>query len=395
MPAGTRLKGGTLKLETYKIMNKSILWVTPDYFLDTDINIVPKLCQEISKIHWIILFNDNNNRFKENDFDELISNNKNLSIFFLNSKCRKRSPFRIFYYLQINRIINKKRPDLIYINDAPTTPWQIPMFFMLPVNKWINTAHQGEIHAGFKYKGINRFLRNIVYKRVKYINMFSKSQALLMHKNFPDAKIYQFVLGLKDFGKPSIQRDEGSVVKFLSFGTINYGKHIDLLIDAACNIYERGYKNFRVIIKGVCENKDDLLKHVRYPEIFEIDLRAIDNSEIPNLFNSSHFFVQPYRFVTQSGPFKIAMNYNIPLITSDLPGFMDEMKEGVTGFSFKSENILSLENILIKSINIYSDKSRYSSLCKEMKDYVNKKYSIDVLVKQYKDMFLDVQERIY
>ena len=376
-------------------MNKSILWVTPDYFLDTDINIVPKLCQEISKIHWIILFNDNNNRFKENDFDELISNNKNLSIFFLNSKCRKRSPFRIFYYLQINRIINKKRPDLIYINDAPTTPWQIPMFFMLPVNKWINTAHQGEIHAGFKYKGINRFLRNIVYKRVKYINMFSKSQALLMHKNFPDAKIYQFVLGLKDFGKPSIQRDEGSVVKFLSFGTINYGKHIDLLIDAACNIYERGYKNFRVIIKGVCENKDDLLKHVRYPEIFEIDLRAIDNSEIPNLFNSSHFFVQPYRFVTQSGPFKIAMNYNIPLITSDLPGFMDEMKEGVTGFSFKSENILSLENILIKSINIYSDKSRYSSLCKEMKDYVNKKYSIDVLVKQYKDMFLDVQERIY
>lgn len=375
-------------------MNKTILWVTPDCFLDCDINIIQKLCQEISKIHWVILFNDNNNRFKESDFDELISNNNNLSIDFLYSKYRKRSPLSIFYYLQINKIINKKQPDLIYINDAPTTPWQIPMFFLLPVNKWINTAHQGEIHAGFKYKGINRFLRNIVYKRVKFINMFSKSQALLMHKNFPNAKIYQFVLGLKDFGKPTVKREDEGFVRFLSFGTINYGKHIDLLIDAACNIYERGYKNFRIIIKGACEDKEDLLKHVRYPDIFEIDLRAIDNSEIPNLFYSSHFLVQPYRFVTQSGPFKIAMNYNVPLITSKLPGFMDEMEEGVTGFSFKSEDVLSLENTLIKSINIYSDKVLYDNLCKEMKEYVNKKYSIDALVKQYKDMFLDVQERI-
>lgn len=53
---------------------KKISWVTPDYFLDVDIPIVPNLLDEYDII-WIILFPWRNNRYKEEDlskYDEKI-----------------------------------------------------------------------------------------------------------------------------------------------------------------------------------------------------------------------------------------------------------------------------------------------------------------------------------
>ena len=369
---------------------KKIAWVTPDCFVDCDIDIIPMISRQGFDIHWIVLFDKIGNRYKESDFDRLRSENDNLTVEFLYSKHRKRYPQNIFYYLKINRIIKRVNPDCIYSNLVADSPWMIPFVYKLPQNKWINTAHQGAVHAGFKFQSINKFIRTIIYNRALYINMFSKSQASLMKANFPKAKIFQFVLGLKYFGKPSASRPNSNVIKFLSFGMINYGKNVELLVDAACNLYEKGYRDFKVVIKGNCVDKDAFMKHVKYPEVIDADLRFIDNSEIPDMFTGSHFFVQPYRIVTQSGPFKIAMNYNVPLITSNLPGFTDEMKEGVTGFIFKTEDVESLENVMIKAIEIAKDADKYSNLCRNMKEYVDNTYSTEALGKQYIDMFNDV-----
>ena len=48
---------------------KKISWVTPDYFLDVDIPIVPNLLDEYDII-WIILFPWRNNRYKEEDLSK-------------------------------------------------------------------------------------------------------------------------------------------------------------------------------------------------------------------------------------------------------------------------------------------------------------------------------------
>ncbi|WP_276962581.1 glycosyltransferase family 4 protein [Bacteroides graminisolvens] len=295
----------------------------------------------------------------------------------------------------VNRIIWREKPDLVYSNMIASSPWQIPMFLLLPKNKTINTAHQGRVHEGMGHYKYYNFLRDILYKRIKSVNMFSKSQVAYFRERYPKSKIYQFPLGLKDFGEATKSKQEDGYVHFLSFGSINYVKHIDLLIDAACNIYEQGYKNFKVKIAGMCSDwNSTYVPHIKYPEIFENDIRMIDNNEIANIFKEADFFIQPYRVISQSGPFKIAMNYNTPLITSDLPGFTDEMEDGITGFIFKTNDVKSLEQVLIKAIDIKNSKKEYCALTNRMKGYVEKVYSKDALVRKYTNMFNDVIDKI-
>ena len=57
-------------------------------------------------------------------------------------------------------------------------------FNLLPKRHYIQTAHQGEVHIGMGHKRLLNILRRLVYSRVKYVNMFSKSQAELFQNIF-------------------------------------------------------------------------------------------------------------------------------------------------------------------------------------------------------------------
>lgn len=367
-------------------MKKKIVWLTSDCFVDCDFD--KDILQDILKIYdieWYILLPLEESRYKNYDFSPLKKlDGINIHLFeFLH---RNGSIKRIFDYLRLFRNIKKEKYDIIYIN-CPPTPLLLPFIITLDSKKAIMTAHQGEVHKGFSNPWKHKIIRFFLYHKIPNINMFSLSQAALMAKHFPKATINTVNLSLKDFGKPnaSVQKDRTHVI-FSSFGTINYGKHIDLLIDAACNMYEQGVRNIRIKIFGQCDNWEFYKQKIRYPEIFECKIELIDNKEIPDLFCSSHFFVQPYRIVTQSGPLKIAFNYNVPVICSNLPGFRDEVKENINGLLFESENVDDLQNALLKAIDIV-EKGEYNSLQERMKEYVVANYSPSRIADSYIKMF--------
>ena len=364
---------------------KKIIWITPDAFLDTDLNY--DVMSEILKffdIHWLVYF-PLKSRFKESDFKPFLDNNSNLTVDFFYSRTRERNPIKIFEYLKICKIVKKDKADIVYLNMGPISPWQIPMYYMLPSRKTIVTAHQGRVHEGMGHYKYYNFLRSIYYGKFKNVNMFSKSQAELFMIEHPKSRIFQFLLGLKYFGEPTNKRPVYGDVRFLSFGTINYTKNIDLLIDAACLLYERGVRGFKVAINGVCKDWSWYQNKIRYPEVFENQIKMIDNSEIPNLFNGSHYLVQPYRVVSQSGPTKIAFRYNLPVLTSNLPGFKDEVIEGVNGYFFKKGDVEDLADKM--QMLIERHKINYSMLLHNEKTYTDGHYSLKVLAKQYIDMF--------
>lgn len=363
---------------------KNITWVTPDAFADCDIILIPNLLKYYN-IHWIILLEEVS-RFHEEDFDALGRQHKNIKIEFVYQR-RLRNPLNIFSFLKLSKKIKQDRCDVAYLNIGPN-PWCLAMNPFIKSNLAIVTAHQGKVHEGMSHKKIITFARKWWYGHFKNVNMFSKSQALLFKQSFPNNKVYQFVLGLKDFGRPTNKRPQNGNVRFLSFGTLNYAKNIDLLIDAACILYERGVRGFKVSINGTCKDWSWYQQKIKYPEIFELDIRMIDNSEIPNLFNGAHYFVQPYRVVSQSGPMKIAFNYNVPVIVSNLPGFMDELKEDVNGYSFEHGSVESLVNTMHQLIENHS--TNYNELLLRMRKYTEKTYSTDALVEQYKNMFEEV-----
>lgn len=365
---------------------KKICWVTPDCFADCDIPYVPKLLDEFD-IHWIIQL-PIKSRYSKDDFTCLSEKYDNLTTEFIISKTRERYPFKMFEYYKVIKIIKREKPDIVYVNLVANSPWQIPMLLSLPKNKTIVTAHQGRVHVGMGHYKYNNFMRDVVYRRIKNVNMFSKSQAAYFKERYKDSTVYQIPLGLKYFGEPTIERPSaGENVIFLLFGLIVKNKNLPILLDAVNHLYERGIRDLKVVIRGMGYAVDEVKQHIKYPDIVDADFRYVDNAEIPNLFNGSHYLVQPYKEMSQSGPFKVAMQYNLPLITSDLEGFTDEMSIGNTGYTFKNEDINDLENVLIKCYKLAKNDKEYSNLLSRMEKYVTLNYSTENIVQAYIDMF--------
>jgi len=363
---------------------RTIAWVTPDYFVDCDFN--PDILSGILKefdIHWFILLPLFNARFKEDDFNGL-KNIHGLNIEFIYSRHRQRDPRRLLFYFNIYRKTIRLKPVVIYLNCVPD-PYFVPVLWLFNKNKTILCAHDGGVNGGFDFKLITTIAFGLSYRFFKYVCMFSKSQAEVFHSNFPGVNIFIINLALKSYGESTMPRPADEIT-FLSFGVINYSKNIESLINAACNIYEQGYHDFKISINGFCTNWDFYEAQIRYPQIFNCDIRIIGNSEIPNLFNTAHYFVQPYRHMSQSGAVKVAFNYNVPVIASNLPGFTDEIEDGVNGYLFDSDNdVKNLEDIMVKVITRHN--SDYCKLLNQMAVYTDENYSSKTLSEKYLKMF--------
>lgn len=362
-------------------------WVTADYFADCDFK--PEFLKIISKkytIHWIVVLFHSGNRYQEKDFDIVRQMDADINLEIVHISHRHRD-IRVFGdYNNLKKRILSNFPDLIYLNISVGEVHIVPMVYGLPVNRTIISAHQGRIHEGMRYKSLCKLFRWVVYRRLLTVNMFSESQMHFFKETFPKSRVFLNHLGLKEMGTPSVVRNyKEDKVRFLSFGIINYAKNIELLIDAAESLYDEGERDFVVSINGGCGNWHFYADRIKHPEIFETDIRLIPNELIPNLFTKSHFFVQPYRVVSQSGPLKIAYAYNTPVIVSDLPGFTDEVKEGISGFVFEHENIESLKSAMRKAINVY--RINYESLLSSMKEYVDENYSDEKMAERYIQMF--------
>ena len=369
------------------MQKKKICWVTPDYFADCDIPLVPLVAKKYD-INWIILFGKRGNRFIEEDFEPIHKTCKNVTINFIHNKhlgVKGFNPLILSYDRKIWKAIMRCNPDVIYYNSLRDSIFDLPFIWKLPKNKTIFTAHQGIVRKDMQFTKWTQLIRDLGYIGVRYVNMFSDSEAGKLHEHYSNVDIIKIPLALKDFGDPTNKRPERNIVRFLSFGSLVYAKHIDLLIQAANVLFEKGYRNFRVSINGTGSDWERCKQYIKHPEIIETDIRRIDNEEIPNLFNGSHYLVQPYRVVSQSGPMKIAFRYNLPDIVSNLPGLMCELKEGVNGYSFQSEDVTSLADVMEKCIKMSNED--YSTLLDKMKDYTKQNYSFEVIVNKYYDMF--------
>lgn len=372
------------------MLMKKIAWVTSDSFIDCDFDYdILKNILNLYDIDWYLLLPLENARYDGFDFSKL-EGLKNLKITILKSKYLSGSIRRAGIYIQLYKYLQLSKADIYYIN-CPPTPFLVPLVYLLNRDKTIVTAHQGEVHKGFSNPVKHKVIRYLLYSRAKFVNMFSPSQAKLFSMRFRRTKVSVILLALKSFGKATQNSRlmKKSLITFLAFGHINYGKNIELLIEAACNLKEKGIEGFKVSINGMCSNWSYYEQKIKYPDLFDINIQLIKNQEIPDLFSNSHFLVQPYRIVTQSGPLKIAFNYNIPVICSNFPGFSDEVIDGVNGYLFEPNNVEALEEKMLQAIELVSS-GLYSEFQKEMNEYTKRNYSATTLAGRYIEMFRQI-----
>lgn len=365
------------------MQKKKIVWITGACFTETDYNynVMSQLAQKF-EIHWLIL-RTKKNYLPESAFN-IFKDLPNFKIYWRTNIYRIRDPRSLYFYYKLLLTIRTLKPDIIYCNVSPEPAFAIMSLF-LKNNKTIFAAHDGKVQNDSSAFGfIRTFGYNTLFKHSKYVNMFSKSQAELMKKTYPQNKIHTMVLPLKNFGTSPLTLPT-NYIRFLSFGSIIYQKNIDLLIEAAELLYEQGYRNFKVSINGGCNNWEFYESKIKHPEIFECNPHFVSNEALLDLFATSHYSVFPYRRVSQSGVLKLAFNYNVPVITSNIGSFKEEVIEGTNGFFFEVENSTSLANVMKYCINLPN--SEYASLKKNMINYTNKTYSTERIVAYYTELF--------
>lgn len=363
-----------------KSSNKKICWITATYMLQVDLPILSPLANKYN-IDWYFWGNPNSTTAK---LAKEHASEHHINIQFLFPNYWVFNPIGVFREWKIINALKKKNYDIYYF-DVSTFPFLLYVIkALLPKEKVVIAMHHGKLHSGMRFKPLYAPFLKYLNGQDMYLQYFSQNQAdAFTGKN--SNKKYIIPLALNDFGE-STDEPAKDVVTFTAFGNIIDSKNIPLLIQAGNLLYEEIPGKFKVKIVGHCRDwQTRYAPMIRHAEAFDLDIRRIDENEIPSLFSTSHFLMLPYKSVTQSGPLRIAYGYNTPVIASDLDGFKESVEEGVTGLLFRSEDVLSLKDTMRKVVENHPH--IYQEIKSKQKEYVRNNLTVDKICDQYSSMF--------
>jgi len=216
-----------------------------------------------------------------------------------------------------------------------------------------------------------------------------KKISIIPHGNYvrslgqvPDKLVARDQLGIKKSGKV-----------LLCFGQIKKVKGLDLLLSALPEVIERHPDTILVIAGKLW--KDDYSRYKRIIEKYGLkpfcieEIRYIPNKEVALYYAAADIVVLPYRRIYQSGVLLMAMSYGKPVLTSDLEGMKEIVRDNHTGFLFETENIKSLSDRLN---DILSDSTKMKLVASNGYDLIKTEFSwkkVGAMTAEcYKSLFL-------
>lgn len=353
---------------------KQIMWFTADYFIDVDRQLVPYIRKEYQiKINWIIIQTIKGARVPQhNDYKILELHHRN------------KDPRTYIEVANFLKRIDLKNYDLIY-SDSLGLMYYTALFNIVRHIPIIHAAHNVNPYPVWPFS--LKMEVKYIFNRCQHFQMFSKHTASWFTKHYPKKSFFYAPMSIKDFGKVRTNNFnfDSSKLNLLFFGNVAANKRLDLLINAIKNLPEEVASKVCLNICGKCKEKDHFISLIGNAPNIVATFRRIEDEEIPELFTKSHFLMLPYEDVAQSGPHMIAYNYNLPVIASNIEGFTERIINNENGFTFNRNDLDSLINTIIKVSTL--DKSAYEKIKRNLQEYVNSNYKLDVIANSYIQYF--------
>ncbi len=121
----------------------------------------------------------------------------------------------------------------------------------------------------------------------------------------------------------------------LFFGSIEYYKGLDILIEAFALLRKDLRERTRLLIAGKPGiNMEPIRKRAQALGIdqnIQWELRFLDEEEIPRLFNEATLVALPYTEIDQSGVLMTALAFGKPVVASRIGGIAETIVDGVHG----------------------------------------------------------------
>lgn len=344
---------------------------------DVEMGILNHISEQY-EIHWFFLNNELSPRVSHQEVEAFVQK-YSIKLYWMNTNIKQLSPRKILYYHKMGKVINAILPDKI-IKVEQDFYWSLVNKFFMK-KKAIYMIHDVLVHSGTHNGWLRQLFTDFTIRMNKYFITFSKSQKnILLDRYGKNKDVFATHLSVKDFGKPTVARPVyGDVVKLLFFGRIEYNKGLDILIDGLEKMYGKGCKKMELSICGNGSYWKDCEKRIKDIEQYNLQVRYIDNAEIPNLFASHHFLVLPYRDTTQSGPLMIAANYGLPLFAANHGSFKeiyaadcsilyDDIDDGLTKVASLTNE--EYEKMLLKCAEL-RDKFSGKVIASEIMNYIS------------------------
>ncbi|MBD5370248.1 MAG: glycosyltransferase [Bacteroides sp.] len=359
-----------------------ICWITASYFLDVDLPVVPSLMDDFI-IDWTVITTPGQLR---SDSDYIRSQTgRNVNV--VTAPARFYSPALFTFFRSLVRRIAEARYDLYYL-DISDLLFLFPLVKKyLPADRVIVATHNVSVPKGARLAPLAKMTMRYILSRFRHFQVFSKSQLEVLKSRRPDADVFYCPLMLKDYGPlPADVKKEPGIRTFLFFGKIIRYKRLDILLRAVNLLADRGVGGFRVEICGYCgahtwqKEYQPLIEH---PDLVSTDIRRIPNEEVARCFAKSDFFVMPYQDIAQSGALTVALNYNLPVIASDLPAFKEFLTPGVDSMFFASGDAAALADAMQKAIEMPA--GEYMAMERSLADMVSDRLSHVAIISSYRN----------
>lgn len=307
-----------------------------------------------------------------------------ITLVVVDPQMRRRNPRNILFYRALAKRINKYNPDIVYACEMFPF-WMLTYRYIKCKNK-VYGIHDVLPHyekANFIKKWILKKKEQYIKQKFDHIVTFSKNQQTLLKEHFGQDSV-MVGMSYKYFGNSKLTLPPfENGVKILFFGIISHYKGLDLLIQAMEELKSEGVNNLQLTIAGRGEAWADCQPLIKTPELYNLQVRFIDNSEIPDLMGSHHFIVLPYRSATQSGPLVAALGYGVPVVAPDFGCFTDTVNND-TAILYEQGN---LKNAIRRVSNMTN--AEYEMMKEAMLE-LREQYSEESIAANYIKMFTKV-----
>lgn len=363
-----------------------LVYYSQDCFADTDTTILRHLTKDFDVICFYMYESTQSiiQRFNPHWMKEYCEK-YGITLEIVDPMMRRRNPKNLLFYHKVAQKINSYNPDIVY--GCSIYPFWAISYGWIKCSIRILGLHDVSMHS-YKFsiaRHLIQYNKERLIKKFTHIISFSNNQHDLLKSRF-GKESYMVGMSIKNFGKSDIKPapiKDG--IKLLFFGTISLYKGLDILIKALEELREEDVTNISLTIAGKGESWDECKQFIKTPEIYNLQVRFIDNDEIPNLMSSHHFIVLPYRDATQSGPLVAAIGYELPVIAPKFGCFTEMLSED-NAILYKQGD---LKNALLKVSNM--SPMEYNTL-KERISLVKENYSEENIARNYINAFNKIRE---
>lgn len=362
---------------------ETIVYLNPDSFIDTDCTVLHHLTKEFHVI-WFYIYEPNKKMHLTIEQAQMYSEKHGIELHLVISKYRLRDPRNLMFYANVINEINQINPSLIF-HSLKSPYWLLLLKTHCNCKKVVLGIHDAKMHSlQFSFsRFFMKYTLEYTIKFHKYHITLSKNQHDLLLALYG---IESAMVGMsyKYYGPSQLKIPHiSNGIKLLFFGSINLYKGLDILIKALEKLRTQGINNLSLTIAGRGDYWDKCKSFIRTHEMYNLQIRFIENSEIPDLMSSHHFLALPYRDATQSGPLATAIAYEMPILAPRFGYFMETYTDD-SAILYKQGDI---ENALRHISSLSSE--QYANLKKNSKK-VKDMNTEECVAKRYIDYFKQV-----